>query len=314
MALSPDLVSASSNLLCAEDAGDVASWDDGCATAADDHTDEWAPACHATAAALVDGSGLASLLAAETDHMPRPDYLPRFLSRPLDATARHDAVKWILKARTSPSSSPCHFCESMHKCASFPCIGERVLWVPSADGVPFRQLPRPLPLHSFPSGELRFGLGDLASMNNPVFVMLIYTVYVLVWFGLVWFGLKGVENGGSGGGWPMQLLSVACVSVAAKMEEAHVPGLLDLQILDPRYVFDPRTVCRMELLLMSALCWRMRTVTPFDFLPHLAPSSPSILLSRAADLILSTLRGMHSSPTPTPKNNFLGGSALKCVH
>ncbi|RRT78030.1 hypothetical protein B296_00026091 [Ensete ventricosum] len=94
MAPSPDFFS-SSNLLCNEDASDVASGDEdrGHAVAAS----EWTPACPATASALVDGRGLASLLAAETDHMPRPDYLPRSL----DATARHDAVKWILKARTS---------------------------------------------------------------------------------------------------------------------------------------------------------------------------------------------------------------------
>lgn len=99
----------------------------------------------------------------------------------------------------------------------------------------------------------------------------------------------------------MQLLSVACVSVAAKMEETHVPSLLDLQILDQRYVFDPHTVGRMELLLMTALGWRMRAITPFDFLPHLVPSCPSALLSRAADLILSSLRGIH--PTKIKKRS-----------
>lgn len=31
-------------------------------------------------------------------------------------------------------------------------------------------------------------------------------------------------------GWPMQLLSVACLSLAAKMEEPLVPSLLDLQV------------------------------------------------------------------------------------
>lgn len=113
----------------------------------------------------------------------------------------------------------------------------------------------------------------------------------------------------------MQLLSVACMSVAAKMEETHVPLLLDLQILDPRFVFEPRTVRRMELLLMAALRWRMRSVTPFDFLPHLAaallpsPSSASAtsLLSRAADLILSTHRGINQNLflPKEKKNSFL---------
>lgn len=31
-------------------------------------------------------------------------------------------------------------------------------------------------------------------------------------------------------GWPLQLLAVACLSLAAKMEERLVPSLLDLQV------------------------------------------------------------------------------------
>ncbi|KAI0523452.1 hypothetical protein KFK09_005847 [Dendrobium nobile] len=98
----------------------------------------------------------------------------------------------------------------------------------------------------------------------------------------------------SGGGWPMQLLSVACLSIAAKMEETHVPVLLDLQILEPKYVFEPRTICRMELLILTVLTWRMRAVTPFDFLPYLAasvlPVDSSAILSRATNLIISSRR------------------------
>ncbi|KAG0488955.1 hypothetical protein HPP92_007766 [Vanilla planifolia] len=99
------------------------------------------------------------------------------------------------------------------------------------------------------------------------------------------------------GGWPMQLLSVACLSIAAKMEETHVPQLLDLQILDPKFVFEPKTIRRMELFVMEALRWRMRTVTPFDFLPHFAATTFPIegygrrtLLSRAAYIITCTHR------------------------
>ncbi|KAG0460186.1 hypothetical protein HPP92_023314 [Vanilla planifolia] len=99
-------------------------------------------------------------------------------------------------------------------------------------------------------------------------------------------------------GWPMQLLSVACLSIAAKLEETHVPLLLDLQILDPKYVFDPKTVRRMELFVMAALRWRMRAVTPFDFFLHFGTTifpqvdgeSRPFLFSRAADLIIRTHR------------------------
>ncbi|MQL91162.1 hypothetical protein Taro_023768 [Colocasia esculenta] len=105
-----------------------------------------------------------------------------------------------------------------------------------------------------------------------------------------------------GVGWPWQLLSVACLSVASKMEETHVPLLVDLQILEPRFVFEPRTVRRMELLLMSALRWRMRSVTPFDFIDHFAgllhadcPDGEGYapLFCRASDIILSTHRASH---------------------
>lgn len=111
--------------------------------------------------------------------------------------------------------------------------------------------------------------------------------------------LQGQDGESVGAGWPVQLLAVACVSVAAKMEEMHVPLLLDLQILDPKYVFEPKTITRMELLLMSALNWRMRSITPFDFIdpfadflrPELIAGSRARLLSRASDLIVRTCRG-----------------------
>ncbi|KAI6701489.1 hypothetical protein NL676_015813 [Syzygium grande] len=99
-------------------------------------------------------------------------------------------------------------------------------------------------------------------------------------------------------GWAFQLLSVACLSLAAKMEEPDVPLLLDLQAFDPKFVFEPRTVQRMELWVMSSLDWRLRSVTPFDFLPSFvpklpslsSPSSPCRVLSTSSDLIVSTAR------------------------
>ncbi|XP_008810097.2 cyclin-D1-1-like isoform X2 [Phoenix dactylifera] len=221
MVLTPELLTASSNLFCAEDADDVASWDDDGVAAVDE---EW------TLPVSPGERPVAALLAAELGHMPQPDYLSRFHARSLDSTARQDAINWILK------------------------VNEFYRFRPVTAYLSVNYLDRFLSSHSLPATQ------DQRS------------------------------------GWPMQLLSVACVSVAAKMEETHVPLLLDLQVLDPRFVFEPRTVRRMELLLMAALRWRMRSVTPFDFLPHLAaallPSSAdsAALLSRAADLILSTHR------------------------
>ncbi|GMN40101.1 hypothetical protein TIFTF001_009335 [Ficus carica] len=56
-----------------------------------------------------------------------------------------------------------------------------------------------------------------------------------------------------GKAWTMQLLAVACLSLAAKMEETQVPLSLDLQVGDSRFVFEARTIRRMELLVPSEI-------------------------------------------------------------
>ncbi|KAG8384338.1 hypothetical protein BUALT_Bualt04G0107800 [Buddleja alternifolia] len=70
--------------------------------------------------------------------------------------------------------------------------------------------------------------------------------------------------------WMSQLTAVACLSVAAKVEETQVPLLLDLQVEESKYLFEPKTIQRMELLLLSTLQWRMNPVTPISFFNHFA--------------------------------------------
>lgn len=97
-------------------------------------------------------------------------------------------------------------------------------------------------------------------------------------------------------GWPMQLLSIACLSLAAKMEEPLVPSLVDLQVEGTKYIFVPQTVRRMELLVLTTLDWRLRSITPFTFFHFFAskvdPSSNYIgfLISRATRIILTTIQ------------------------
>uniref|UniRef100_A0A7N0SYN4 Cyclin-like domain-containing protein n=1 Tax=Kalanchoe fedtschenkoi TaxID=63787 RepID=A0A7N0SYN4_KALFE len=79
--------------------------------------------------------------------------------------------------------------------------------------------------------------------------------------------LSGVEVR-KGKPWMGQLAAVACLSLAAKMEEIAVPLLVDLQVEGANYVFEAKTVQRMELLVLSALKWKMNHVTPFSFLDH----------------------------------------------
>uniref|UniRef100_A0A453KRD4 Cyclin N-terminal domain-containing protein n=1 Tax=Aegilops tauschii subsp. strangulata TaxID=200361 RepID=A0A453KRD4_AEGTS len=99
-------------------------------------------------------------------------------------------------------------------------------------------------------------------------------------------------------GWAMQLLAVTCLSLAAKMEETLVPSLLDLQIESTRYIFEPRTILRMELLVLTALNWRLRSVTPFTFIDFFAckvdPRGRHMryLIARATQIILAAIHGI----------------------
>ncbi|KAF8082677.1 hypothetical protein N665_0812s0007 [Sinapis alba] len=93
--------------------------------------------------------------------------------------------------------------------------------------------------------------------------------------------------------WMSQLTAVACLSLAAKVEEIRVPLLLDLQVGDARYVFEAKTIQRMELLILSTLQWRMHPVTPISFFDHIIRRCSSKshqqleFLSRYESLLLS---------------------------
>ncbi|KAL6216639.1 PREDICTED: cyclin-D3-3-like [Fragaria vesca subsp. vesca] len=69
--------------------------------------------------------------------------------------------------------------------------------------------------------------------------------------------------------WMTQLAAVACLSVAAKVEETQVPLLLDLQVEDSKYVFEAKNISRMEIMVLSTLDWRMNPVTPISFLDYM---------------------------------------------
>ncbi|WZZ68569.1 hypothetical protein YC2023_079939 [Brassica napus] len=97
-------------------------------------------------------------------------------------------------------------------------------------------------------------------------------------------------------GWPMQLLAVACLSLAAKMEEVVVPSLFDFQVEGVKYIFEAKTIQRMELLVLDVLDWRLRSVTPFSFLSFFAykidplGTSLGFFRSHATEIILSNIK------------------------
>ncbi|GMH23253.1 hypothetical protein Nepgr_025096 [Nepenthes gracilis] len=70
--------------------------------------------------------------------------------------------------------------------------------------------------------------------------------------------------------WMTQLAAVACLSLAAKVEEIHVPLLLDLQVEEAKYIFEAKMIQRMEILVLSTLEWKMNPVTAHSFLDYIA--------------------------------------------
>ncbi|KAL2317647.1 hypothetical protein Fmac_031523 [Flemingia macrophylla] len=98
--------------------------------------------------------------------------------------------------------------------------------------------------------------------------------------------------------WAMQLLAVGCISLAAKMEETDVPLSLDLQVGQCKYIFEAKTVQRMELLVLSTLRWRMQAITPFSFIDYFLhkisdeQASNGASISQSIRTILSTVRGI----------------------
>ncbi|XP_043696581.1 putative cyclin-D6-1 isoform X1 [Telopea speciosissima] len=63
--------------------------------------------------------------------------------------------------------------------------------------------------------------------------------------------------------WILKLVAMSCLSLAAKMNKTDF-SLTDFQRGDG-FIFDTQTIQRMEFLILGALKWRMRSITPFSF-------------------------------------------------
>ncbi|CAN6173040.1 unnamed protein product [Urochloa humidicola] len=92
--------------------------------------------------------------------------------------------------------------------------------------------------------------------------------------------------------WITQLLAVACLSLAAKMEETIVLNALDLQVANAEPVFDPPTVHRMERLVLNTLSNRLHAVTACSFIDYYlhkfsdGDAVSEIILACSVELIL----------------------------
>ncbi|XP_020600031.1 cyclin-D5-2-like [Phalaenopsis equestris] len=96
--------------------------------------------------------------------------------------------------------------------------------------------------------------------------------------------------------WARQLLALACLSLAAKMEEVSSPALMDYQT--GQCCFDSITIQRMELLVLSTLDWRMSSVTPLPYINYFAnklygKNFSKELLSKSISFIFSILKEIN---------------------
>ncbi|KAK4430533.1 Cyclin-D2-1 [Sesamum alatum] len=101
-----------------------------------------------------------------------------------------------------------------------------------------------------------------------------------------------------GKSWAVQLVAVACLSLAAKIDEVDVPSTVDLQAGEPKFLFEGKTIQRMEMLVLNYLKWNMKSYTPFDFIEYFIRKTnhvrlpPGPLIARSIQIILSTIKGI----------------------
>lgn len=90
---------------------------------------------------------------------------------------------------------------------------------------------------------------------------------------------------------------------------------------ESKYIFEAKTIQRMELLVLNTLKWRMQAITPFSFIDYFlqkinddeASIGASILQS--SELILSTVRGtcLYSILTLCSNNKYMLGKEVEMI-
>ncbi|XP_077242125.1 putative cyclin-D6-1 [Tasmannia lanceolata] len=115
-----------------------------------------------------------------------------------------------------------------------------------------------------------------------------------------------------GKAWILKLISLTCLSLAAKMKKTLF-CLTDFQS-EEGFIFDSQTIRRMELVILGALKWRMRSVTPFAFVCFFLsffevndPPLKRVLKARATEIIL---KAQNEIKLLQYKPSLIGASAL----
>ncbi|KAL2473289.1 putative cyclin-D6-1 [Forsythia ovata] len=117
--------------------------------------------------------------------------------------------------------------------------------------------------------------------------------------------------------WIARILVVASLSLAAKMRNCDLSiSLSDLQ-REKGFEFDAHSIQRMEAIILAALGWRMRSITPFSFLHYFISlfeincSSLIVALKQRASYII--LNSQHELKLLEYKPSTIAASALLCA-
>ncbi|KAL8476259.1 hypothetical protein ACS0TY_028795 [Phlomoides rotata] len=189
---------------------------------------------------------------------------------------------------------------------AFPCFSDEcIAFMVERESV---HLPRDDYLHRLRTGELdvqlrkealdwifkacaHFSFGELCLYTAISYFDRFFSIYDL-------FPSSSFENGGRS--WQIQLVATACLALSAKMEEVEVPSIFDLQEGVPKFMFEGKTVQRMELLVLKGLKWKIKAYTPCSFIDYYLrklnvenkfPSGNAI--TRSLQIILSTFEGIE---------------------
>ena len=91
------------------------------------------------------------------------------------------------------------------------------------------------------------------------------------------------------------LLISCCLGIASTI--IKISSSLLSQVEEAKYIFESRTIQRMELLVLNTLEWRLSPVTPLSYIDHasrmigLENRSCWIFTMRCKKILLNTLRG-----------------------
>ncbi|CAL9098172.1 unnamed protein product [Musa textilis] len=103
--------------------------------------------------------------------------------------------------------------------------------------------------------------------------------------------------------WMVELLSVACLSIASKMDEVSIPSWYDLQMEDPSHSFAASTIQEMELTILERLDWRLACITPYSYVQVLTwglEHTRTPCIARTIELLLCALSGTVNGRPPQP--------------